>query len=89
MKLGPDTYSIVTSDELGGTIASKRSGLKEGATFCSEMGKEMVVMQTQSDVRTDFVGDPVAHHDLTFRCALIGSSTRPVVGGSSDALIVR
>jgi hypothetical protein len=89
MKLGPNTYSIVTTDELGGTIASKRAGLEEGAAFCAGIGQEMAVMQSQSDVRTDFVGDPVAHHDLTFSCVRVGSSSQRIVGGSPDALIVR
>lgn len=89
MQLGPNTYSIVTADEIGGTIAAKRSGLQEAAAFCAARGLEMVAMQSQSDVRRDFVGDPVAHHDLTFRCVARGTGAQPVVGGHANALIVR
>lgn len=88
MQLAPETYSIVTADELGGTIAAKRAGLQEATAFCASKGQQMITMQTSSDVRRDFVGDPVAHHDLTFRCAPAGTSTRVVVGGHKDALIV-
>lgn len=89
MQLGPNTYSIVTANEVGGAIAAKRSGLQEAATFCAARGQQMVTMQTQTDVRTDFVGDPVAHHDLTFRCMAPGTAPVSVVGGSENALIVR
>jgi hypothetical protein len=88
MQLAPNTYSIVTADELGGTIAAKRAGLQEATAFCTSKGQQMITMQTSSDVRRDFVGDPVAHHDLTFRCAPPGSTTQAVVGGHRDALIV-
>jgi len=68
LRLGPNTYSIVTADELGGVIAAKRSGVQEASAFCASKGQQMVAMQTQSNVRPDFPGDPVGHHDLTFRC---------------------
>jgi len=89
MQLAPNTYSIVTADEVGGAIAAKRSGLQEAAAFCASRGQQMVTMQTQTDVRPDFVGDPVAHHDLTFRCVAPGTAGHSVVGGSENALIVR
>jgi len=88
MQLAPNTYSIVTADELGGTIAAKRAGLQEASAFCASKGQQMITMQTSSDVKRDFVGDPVAHHDLTFRCAPAGSTPQVVVGGHRDALIV-
>lgn len=89
MQLGPNAYSIVTANEVGGTIAAKKSGLQEAASYCASRGQQMVTMQTQTDVRPDFVGDPVAHHDLTFRCVAPGAAVQPVVGGSENALIVR
>lgn len=89
MQLAPNTYSIVTANEVGGAIAAKKSGLQEAAAFCAARGQQMVTMQTQTDVRTDFVGDAVAHHDLTFRCVQPGTAGQSVVGGSEQALIVR
>lgn len=68
MQLGPNTYSIVTANELGGVIAAKKSGIQEAAAFCAAKGQQMTTVQTLSNVRPDFVGDPVAHHDLTFQC---------------------
>lgn len=68
LQLGPNTYSIVTANELGGVIAAKKSGVQEAAAFCIAKGQQMAALQTQSNVRPDFVGDPVAHHDLTFQC---------------------
>ena len=88
MQLAPNTYSIVTADELGGTIAAKRAGLQEASAFCASKGQQMITMQTSSDVSRDFVGDLVAHHDLTFRCAPHGSTHQVVVGGHQDALVV-
>lgn len=91
MPIGPDTYSIVTADELGGVVEAKRAGLAEANAFCASRGQQMVVMQSQSDVRPDWVGDPVAHHDVTFRCLNAGDSQlqRPVVGSRDNSLIVR
>lgn len=88
MQLAPNTYSIVTADEIGGTIAAKKAGLQEANAFCASKGQQLVTMQTSSDVRRDFVGDPVAHHDLTFKCATPGSTTQAVVGGHRNALVV-
>ncbi|OQM74701.1 hypothetical protein BFN67_03430 [Pseudaminobacter manganicus] len=89
MQLGPNTYSVVTSDEIGGVIGAKKSGLQEAATYCAGKGREMVAMQSKSDVRKDFVGDDIGHHDLTFRCLPKGISQKPVVGGYEAALIVQ
>lgn len=91
MPLGPDTFSIVTTNELGGVLAAKKAGLEQANAYCASRGQQMVVMQSQSDVRPDWVGDPVAHHDVTFRCLNAGDSqlSRPVVGANSNSLIVR
>lgn len=89
MQLGPNTYSVVTSDEIGGVIGAKKSGLQQAAAYCAGKGREMVAMQSQSDVRKDFVGDNVGHHDLTFRCLPKGTPKNPVVGGHAAALIVQ
>lgn len=89
MQLGPNTYSVVTSDEIGGVIGAKRSGLQQAAAHCAGMGQEMVAMQTKSDVRKDFVGDNIGHHDLTFRCLAKGTAKNPVVGGHDAALIIQ
>lgn len=89
MQLGPNTYSVVTSDEIGGVIGAKKSGLQQAAAHCAGKGQEMVAMQSKSDVRKDFVGDNIGHHDLTFRCLPKGTSKKPVVGGHEAALIVQ
>lgn len=89
MQLGPNTYSVVTSDEIGGVIGAKKSGLQQAAAHCAGKGQEMVAMQSKSDVRKDFVGDNIGHHDLTFRCLPHGTSKNPVVGGNEAALIVQ
>ena len=88
MQLAPNTFSIVTADELGGAIAAKRSGLQEATSFCSTRGLQMVTMQSKTDVRRDFVGDPVAHHDLTFRCVQPGTAAPLMVGSNQNTLIV-
>lgn len=89
MQLAPDTYSIVTSDELGGVIGAKKAGLEQATAYCAERGKQMIVMQSQSDVRRDWVNDPVAHHDVTFRCAAPGERVQTVMGGAQNSLVVR
>jgi hypothetical protein len=89
MQLGPNTYSVVTSDEIGGVIGAKRSGLQEAAAHCAGKGQEMVALQSKSDVRKDFVGDDVGHHDLTFRCLAKGTAKNPIVGEHEAALIVQ
>lgn len=89
MQLAPNTYSIVTSDEIGGTIGAKKAGLQQAAAHCASAGLQMVTMQSQSAVRDDFMGDAIGHHDLTFRCVPKGSASAPILGGHQAALIVR
>jgi hypothetical protein len=90
LPMGPDTFSIATSDELGGVVAAKRAAVMEASTFCSSRGQQMIAMQSQSSVKKDWAGDSIGHHDFTFRCLNAGDPQlgRPVIGGSQQSLIV-
>ena len=91
LPMGPDTYSVTTSDELGGVVAAKRAAVSEATAFCAARGQQMVAMQSQSDVRRDWAGDAVGHHDFTFRCLDPNDSQlgRPVIAGDARSLTVR
>ena len=88
--MGPDTFSIATSDGIGGVVATKRAAIIEANTFCIGRGQQMIAMQSQSSVRQDWGGNFIGHHDFTFRCLAAGDSQlgRPVIGGSQQSLII-
>ena len=88
--MGPDTFSVATSDEIGGVVAAKRAAIIEASAFCTNRGQQMVAMQSQSNVRRDWAGDPIGHHDITFRCLNAGDPqlARPVIGGSQQSLMI-
>ena len=90
LPMGPDTFSIATSNELGGVIAAKRAAVSEASTFCTSRGQQMVAIQSQSSVKEDWAGDSIGHHDFTFRCLNAGDPQlrRPVVGNSQQSLII-
>jgi hypothetical protein len=90
LPMGPDTYSIATSSELGGVIAAKRTAVSEASAFCTNRGQQMVAMQSHSSVKDDWAGDAIGHHDFTFRCLNAGDPQlrRPVVGNSQQSLII-
>ena len=90
LPIGPDTFSITTSDELGGVVAAKRAAIVEASTFCTNRGQQMVAIGSQSSVKNDWAGDSIGHHDFTFRCLNAGDPQlgRPVVGGSQQNLIL-
>ncbi len=89
--MGPDTFSVATSDEISGVVGAKRAAITEASSFCAARGQQMVAMQSQSTVRPDWVGDPIGHHDFTFRCLSAGDSqlARPVIGGNAQSLTIR
>lgn len=91
LPMGPDTFSVATSDELGGVVAAKRAAVSEATGFCAARGQQMVAMQSQSAVRPDWVGDPIGHHDFTFRC-LDGNDPqlgRPLIAGNERSLTIQ
>jgi hypothetical protein len=53
---------------IGRCYRGKAVGCSGSHSLCAAKGQQMVAMQTQSNIRPDFLGDPVGHHDLTFRC---------------------
>ena len=91
LPMGPDTYSVTTSDELGGVVAAKRAAVSEATAYCTARGQQMVAMQSQSDVRRDWAGDAIGHHDFTFRCLDPNDPQlgRPVIAGDERSLTIR
>ena len=90
LPMGPDTFSITTSSELGGVVAAKRAAVSEASAFCTSRGQQMLAMQSQSSSKVDWAGDYIGHHDFTFRCLNAGDPQlrRPVVGNSQQSLII-
>ncbi|HBB83911.1 MAG TPA: hypothetical protein DC031_11685 [Sulfitobacter sp.] len=90
LPMGPDTFSIATSDELGGVIAAKRAAISEASAFCANRSQQMVTLQSQSSVKDDWAGDPIGHHDFTFRCLNADDPQlrRPIVGNSQQSMII-
>ncbi|MFT6089421.1 hypothetical protein [Sulfitobacter sp.] len=90
LPMGPDTFSIATSSELGGVVVAKRAAVSEASAFCTGRGQQMVAMQSQSSVKDDWAGDSIGYHDFTFRCLNAGDPQlrRPVVGNSQQTLII-
>ena len=90
LPMGPDTFSVTTSSELGGVVAAKKAAVLEANTFCTSRRQQMVAMQSQSSVKEDWAGDSIGHHDFTFRCLSTGDSQlrRPVVGNGQQSLII-
>ena len=90
LPMGPDTFSIASSDELGGAVAAKRAAVMEASAFCASRGQQMVAMQSQPSVKEDWAGDSIGHHDFTFRCLNAGDPQlgRPDIGISQQSLII-
>ena len=90
LPMGPDTFSIATSDELGGVVAAKRAAVQEASTFCSSRGQQMIAVQSQSSVKEDWAGDSIGHHDFTFRCLNANDPQlrRPIVGNTQQSMII-
>ena len=90
LPMGPDTFSVTTSNELGGVVAAKKAAVSEASAFCTSRGQQMVAMQSQSSVKEDWAGDSIGHHDFTFRCLSAGDNQlrRPIVGNSQQSLII-
>ncbi len=90
LPMGPDTFSIATSDELGGVVAAKRAAVMEASAFCTSRGQQMVAMHSQSSFKGDWAGDSIGHHDFTFRCLNAGDPQlgRPVIGRSQQSLTI-
>ena len=67
MQIGPDTYTIATSNEISPAWA-KKSALKDAEEYCQSNGKYVMPMQTRTASHVDSVGDNIATYDFTFRC---------------------
>ena len=66
-QIGPDTYTIATSNEISPAWA-KKSALKDAEAYCQSQGKYVMPMQSRTGSHVDSVGDNLATYDFTFRC---------------------
>ena len=67
MQIGPDTYTIGTSNEISPAWAKKRA-LEDADKHCRSIGKYIMPMQERSGSHVDTFGDNIATYDFTFRC---------------------
>ncbi len=86
--MGPDTYTIYqhASAARGGTAAAKRMALQEANNYCSQMGREILVTNWQTQT-TNRMGQGNA--DIEFRCLLSGDPdlVRPVYEKAPNTVI--
>jgi hypothetical protein len=67
MQIGPDTYTIGTSNEISPAWA-KKSALKDAEEYCQSKGQYVMPIQSRTGGHVDSMGDNIATYDFTFRC---------------------
>lgn len=67
MQIGPDTYTIGTSNEISPAWA-KKSALKAAEEHCQSLSKYVMPMRERHGSHFDSMGDNIATYDFTFRC---------------------
>lgn len=67
LPLGPDTYTISTSNEISPAYA-KKAAITEASEFCQKQGKHMVPLNVRQGAHVDAFGDNIATYDYNFRC---------------------
>jgi hypothetical protein len=67
LQIGPDTYTISTSNELSPALAKKRA-LQDAEEHCQSKGQYVMPMRTHTGSHVDSFGDNIATYDFTFRC---------------------
>jgi len=67
LQIGPDTYTISTSNEISPAWAKKRA-LEDADKHCRSIGKFIMPMQERGGSHVDTFGDNIATYDFTFRC---------------------
>lgn len=89
LPMGPDTYSLSTSSEFGGTVEAKKLALTEANNYCKSMGKELLPLNTAQSVKPDWTGDSIGHYDIDFRCLGVGDEElqRPQINSVPDIVI--
>lgn len=65
--MGPDTYSVSTTNELSPALAKKQA-IEAAAKHCQSLGKQAMPVQTQQGSHVDAFGDNLATYDYMFRC---------------------
>ena len=68
LPMGLDTYTITTSNELQGVPGAKKQAISEANKHCVGLEKQMLPVNASSSVQPDFMGDPIGHYEITFRC---------------------
>ncbi len=67
IRLGPETYTISTTNELSPAWAKKQA-LEEATKYCKSLRKQVMPVQTRHGSFVDSMGDNIATFDYTFRC---------------------
>ena len=67
MPMGPDLYSVSTTNEISPAYA-KRAAIKEASEFCSEQGLTMMPVKSERGSFVDSFGDNISTFDYHFRC---------------------
>jgi len=66
--MGPDTFTLSTSSEIGGIPRAKKMALTEANRHCANLNMKMLALNTSQSTQPDFMGDPIGHYEVIFRC---------------------
>ena len=88
LPIGPDTYTIATSNEISPAYA-KKAAVTDASDYCQKQGKYMVPLNTRQGSHVDSFGDNIATYDFNFRCVSKDDSelARPNMRREPDVVI--